>query len=176
MQESAHEPPTTAELEALLDERARVLSGPVRTAFESLQRITHVCFEAGSVRFAIDANAVIRIVRDPRTTRIPGAPIRLARVTYEGGRIVSVVDPAGLVGNPAAPECRRRVLIVEHGSRRIGLFADEVTSLGSGEDLEVVVPAADRERNPFVVGTTRSLTVVLDAAAIIDRAADGSDL
>jgi len=162
--------PGDAYFESVLDERAKELARDARVQGDD-RAATHVAFEAGDVRFAIESKAVSRIVQNSKLTRIPGAPRGLEYVMHVDGAITSLTDPARFVADRTESSVRPSVLIVEHHGRRLGLFADRVTGL-ERIDPESITARSDAEetRSP-VIGTTSSIVVVLDPAVLVSTGA-----
>ena len=71
-------------------------------------------------------------------TRIPGAPEQVAGVVNVRGRIVTIVDARTCLGQPRQDD-ETSLLLLELGTRIVGLVVDEVVDLvsSSGETLAV---------------------------------------
>lgn len=160
--------PGDARFEQLLDERAEALARVHDNVADHALAAGHLVFVAGSVKFAIASENVSRVLRDTIVTRMPGAPNALGYVVHASGRIVSVVDPMRFVDAHAAPTVRSSVVLLHHGGRRLGLFADSVLSLERIDEASLAHENTSEERSPFVLGTTSSIVVLLDAHALLD--------
>lgn len=159
--------PGDPRFEAILDERAKELARTSERTDATARGATHVTFDAGGIRFAIESAAVRRILLDVKLTRIPGASVGLEYVMHADGAVISVVDPARLVQRSATTK-RPSVVLLEHHGRRLGLFVDRVTGL-ERPDLDTLdARVTDQDGRSPVLGTTASIVVVLDAATLVN--------
>jgi chemotaxis signal transduction protein len=76
----------------------------------------------------------------PTLTRLPRLPVAVMGITHHRGRIVTVLDAVLLLGleRTGAPSADPRVLVLDRGSRQLGLWVDgvdEVEALRIGADL-----------------------------------------
>ncbi len=91
-------------------------------------------FRSGGRAFAVDAGAVLEILPDVPSTRIPGAPAAVRGLANVRGTLVTVVDAARAVGVSATPGAEgASIVLLEQRSRPVGLVVDEVFDLVSAE-------------------------------------------
>ncbi len=87
-------------------------------------------FRVGPTIYGCDIQAVREIVPYRRATRLPGAPSYVQGLINVRGTIVTVLDvgvrldPDG--GGARAPASEGSIIMVEHGSRTVGLVVQEV--------------------------------------------------
>lgn len=80
--------------------------------------------------FAADMGEVAEILQPPRLTKVPGVRNWVLGIANVRGRLVPVMDLAGLLGLPSKSNWRsRRVLVVEHGDHLTGLLVDAVLGM-----------------------------------------------
>jgi purine-binding chemotaxis protein CheW len=91
-------------------------------------------FRSGGRAFAVDAGAVLEILPDVPSTRIPGAPAAVRGLANVRGTLVTVVDAARAVGVSATPGVEgASIVLLEQRSRPVGLVVDEVFDLVGAE-------------------------------------------
>lgn len=126
-------------------------------------------FRVGDLSYGAHAEAVREILPRQTATRVPGAPDTVAGLINVRGTLVTVVDGRRTFGHPPA-ESGGSIVLLEVGTRTIGLVVDEVVDL-------LTIPAddlADRGTLPGVdprivraVGRRGSDTfVLLDLGAL----------
>jgi purine-binding chemotaxis protein CheW len=82
-------------------------------------------FRSGGRAFAVDAGAVLEILPDVPSTRIPGAPAAVRGLANVRGTLVTVVDAARAVGLNATPGAEgASIVLLEQRSRAVGLAID----------------------------------------------------
>jgi purine-binding chemotaxis protein CheW len=86
-------------------------------------------FRCGEQVFAVEAGAVREILAASPPTRVPGAAEAVRGLVNVRGTLVTVVDAAAAVGLPAGSHGGGSVILVERGSRPVGLQVDEVLDL-----------------------------------------------
>lgn len=91
---------------------------------------------ASGRRFALPVGPVREVIPARICTRIPGAPACVAGVLNLRGRIVTVVDLAGRLGLPAGRASGRRVIVLRHADRVVGVEVDEVLRIAALPDGE----------------------------------------
>jgi purine-binding chemotaxis protein CheW len=156
------------DIDAVFAERAEALSRAVRSTEHdaSSPLLSFVC---GDMSFAVDLAAVQRVLPPRRLTRIPNAPKHVDRVLYESGRVVSVVDPAAMLGRTVASEGSDTVVLLGMEGIWLGLRATRV--MGSRRvGVDALGPpstALDSVIASCVKGIADDLTIVLDAPALV---------
>lgn len=87
--------------------------------------VLHVVFRVGDGEYVLPASEVLHMESFSGATAVPGAAPHVAGLVQVRGRVVPVIDLRVRFGLPAAAvTLDSRVLIVEHGSRAVGLLAD----------------------------------------------------
>lgn len=89
-----------------------------------------VGFMLAGQHFAADMAQVAEILQPPRLTKVPGVRSWVLGVANVRGRLVPIMDLAGLMGLPSKANWRsRRVLVVEQGDHMVGLLVDAVLGM-----------------------------------------------
>ena len=136
----------------------------------------HVLFRAGGERFALPLESVREVVvPHPPFARVPRAPPAVRGAMNLRGRVVAVVELAGLLGIPAGaepPEQQSHLVILDRGRRGVGILVGAVL----GVEALPAAPAAPPRASPLVRGVTVSeahgaAVTVLDADELEARAA-----
>lgn len=100
---------------------------------QQIKSITYwrgVGFFLAGQRLVVDMNDVREILQPPKMTKVPGVRNWVLGVANVRGRLVPILDLAGLVGMPTRANWRsRRVLIVEQGNYFCGLLVDAVLGM-----------------------------------------------
>ncbi len=100
------------------------------TAAETL----HVVFRVGDGEYVLPATTVVEMESFSSATRVPGTEAHVAGLVDIRGRVVPLVDLRARFGLPdAEPTNDRRVVVVEHEGRRVGLLADAARDVASIE-------------------------------------------
>ncbi len=90
-------------------------------------------FRVGVVQCAVDASVVQEILSVPPATRIPGAPEQVVGVINVRGKIVTLVDARKCL-RQASQDGEGLLMLLELGTRIVGLVVDEVVDLISASD------------------------------------------
>jgi twitching motility protein PilI len=89
-----------------------------------------VGFLLGGREFLADMGQVAEILQPPRVTKVPGVRNWVLGVANVRGRLVPVMDLAGMLGLSSKASWRsRRVLVVEQGDFLTGLLVDAVLGM-----------------------------------------------
>jgi len=138
----------------LLDiaERSRANASALPQQVELVAYWRGVGFMLAGQHFAADMAEVAEILQPPRLTKVPGVRSWVLGVANVRGRLVPVMDLAGLLGLPSKANWRsRRVLVVEHGDHMMGLLVDAVLGMQQfAEDRQVEAPDAEAATAKFV--------------------------
>ena len=116
----------------LLDiaERSRRNASDLPQQVEAVRYWRGVGFMVAGQTFAAEMEDVAEILQPPRLTRVPGVRSWVLGVANVRGRLVPVMDLAGLLQLPSKANWRsRRVLVVEDGDHLTGLMVDAVLGL-----------------------------------------------
>lgn len=100
---------------------------------QQLEAVTYwrgVGFMLAGHTLVADMNQVAEILQPPHLTRVPGVRSWVLGVANVRGRLVPVMDLAGLLGLPSKTNWRnRRVLVVGQGDHLSGLLVDAVLGM-----------------------------------------------
>jgi chemotaxis signal transduction protein len=87
---------------------------------------TYILFGVAGTTYAIKSHEVLHIEMLEHVTPVPNAPPFVEGVVFSRGQVVPVINLRARFGfERAAATLRSRLLVVQHGSRRVGLLADE---------------------------------------------------
>lgn len=111
-------------------ERSRTKALALPQQVEAVSYWRGVGFMLAGQQLAVDMNQVSEILQPPRLTKVPGVRSWVLGIANVRGRLVPIMDLAGLLGLPSKANWRsRRVLIVEHGEHLSGLLVDAVLGM-----------------------------------------------
>jgi twitching motility protein PilI len=116
----------------LLDiaERSRRNASDLPQQVEAVSYWRGVGFMLAGHQFVADMGEVAEILQPPRLTKVPGVRSWVLGVANVRGRLVPVMDLAGLLGLPSKANWRsRRVLVVEQDDHLSGLLVDAVLGM-----------------------------------------------
>lgn len=131
------------------------LNGPILDEQEEDLRPRVLVVRVGDADYGIPVEQVREVARAQRVTRVPGAPALVRGIVNVRGVVVTVLELSGLLDAPRAVTSSSIVLL-EHGSRLIGLAVDAV------RDVRAVDAVAGQDPS-----TAESAGVVpLDAVAL----------
>jgi len=95
-------------------------------ATEPAEAQTYILFGVAGTSYAVPSRQVQHMEMVEQVTAVPNAPPFVEGVVFSRGQIVPVINLRARFGfERAALNQRARLLIVQHGSRSIGLLADE---------------------------------------------------
>jgi len=105
----------------------------------------HVVFEVGGAGYVLPATVVRELESLGEVTPVPGAPPHVAGIVHIRGQVIALVDLRVRFGlPPAGPSLDRRVIVVEHERRRVGLLVDLAREIAR-------IPPAAFDRPPDMV-------------------------
>ena len=85
----------------------------------------HVIFTVGDAQYVLPASDVLEMESYAGATRVPGTPPYVAGLVQVRGKVIPVVDLRRRFGLPDVERgLGARIVVVEHGERRVGLLAD----------------------------------------------------
>lgn len=116
----------------LLDiaDRSRRYASQLPQQVEAVSYWRGVGFMLAGQHFAVDMNDVAEILQPPKLTKVPGVRSWVLGVANVRGRLVPVMDLAGLLGLPSRANWRsRRVLVIEQNDHLVGLLVDAVLGM-----------------------------------------------
>jgi purine-binding chemotaxis protein CheW len=133
----------------------------------------HVMFRVADAAYVVPAADVAVMESFEGATRVPGTPAHVAGLVQIRGAVVPVVDLRVRFGlPPAAPTLDSRVVVVQAGTRRVGLLVDSARDVVRiAEDAFQPPPAAiQRQASGFVQAVAQvagRLVMLIDHAKVI---------
>jgi len=122
----------------------------------------YVLFRVGAGDYVLPASTVLEMESFTAATPIPGAPPHLIGLVQIRGKVIAVVDLRARFGMPdREPALENRVVVIEHGGRRVGLLVDSAR--------EVAQLAADAFRPPPEVVAEQARGFVKAVAEVNSR-------
>ena len=98
------------------------------------REVLHVVFRVGTSDYVLPASIVAEMDSFTSATPVPGTAAHVIGLVHVRGRVIPLVDLRQRFGLPQIDHTLdHRVMVVEHGGRRIGLLVDsarEVTKIG----------------------------------------------
>jgi purine-binding chemotaxis protein CheW len=140
--------PSPAELEAILQERARRLAQPQVSTAEATREV--VRFRLCGEPFAVDAGCVLEAVGLHAPTPVPGTPAHLLGVLNHRGRVLPVFD--------------LRPLLVPHGERRE--LTDAIAVSVGGMTFAIAAEGVDETAGLSAQALDEALVTLLDLEAL----------
>jgi len=145
--------------EEILERRAVELS--LEAAEEEVSDVISILlFSIGEETYAVDVADVREIFQEYAVTAIPCTPEYILGVTNVRGEILSVTDPALLmglgriVGDPTHFE-QPPAVVVKHGDVASAIVVDEIGDIVdvASDSIEPPVSVIDRAQSEFIAGT-----------------------
>jgi len=137
-----------------------------------------VVFQVGNLACGMLASRAREILAPLPTTRIPGAPDTIIGLVNVRGTLLTVVDAHRLLDRAPLPDEEGALLVVDVGSRRLGLAVGRVDDLFEipasqlearealpGVDVRLVKAVGRRDGRHFVVLDTEALLAPLLSVA-----------
>lgn len=133
----------------------------------------HVVFKLAGAEYVVPASEVVQMESFSGATPVPGTAPYVAGLTQIRGRVVPIIDLRARFGLPsAAPTLDSRIVVVEKGTRVVGLLVDsarEVTRLDA-EQLRPPPDVVERQSSGFVKAVAQAgqrLLLVIDCPKVI---------
>lgn len=93
---------------------------------ESTSAQAYILFGVAGTTYALKSHDVLHIEMLEHITPVPNAPTYVEGVVFSRGQVVPVINLRARFGfERAGVTLRSRLLVVQHGTRRVGLLADE---------------------------------------------------
>ena len=123
-------------------------------------------FRVGAERFALELRAVEEVVEHPDVRPVPGTGAGVLGMFRHGDRLLSLYDPAPILGVAAVGNVS--ALVLRAGSRRLGLAVDEVEDVTTRDFVALRSPPDDMGDDILVGVLIKEPTLVgvLDARAL----------
>ena len=88
--------------------------------------MTYILFGVAGTAYAVPSHRVEHMEMVEQITPVPNSPHSVEGVVFSRGHVVPVINLRARFGfERTALSPRTRLLVVQHGSRRVGLLADE---------------------------------------------------
>ncbi|PKL56110.1 MAG: chemotaxis protein CheW [Methanomicrobiales archaeon HGW-Methanomicrobiales-6] len=162
-------PPETGAAGAILANRARVIGEPEEEPRETaLSEI--LTFRIANREYAVETRYVREAFIIREITPVPGTPDFIAGICAVRGEIISIIDLSRFFSMPERGLTDlNRVIVLSDGTMTFGILADYITDIGTtpAGDLAPVGPDVTPIGERYLLGTTESSQIVLDAAAIL---------
>ncbi|MGK0404673.1 MAG: twitching motility protein PilI [Oleispira sp.] len=127
---------------ALLVEIAQKSRDNARELPQKTEAITYwrgIGFMLAGQRFVAPMGDVGEILKTPRVTKVPGVRNWVLGVSNIRGRLVPILDLAGLLDVPSKANWRtRRVLVIGEGQQQYGLLVDAVLGMQQFPSHQVI--------------------------------------
>jgi chemotaxis signal transduction protein len=108
---------------------------------ESAKTQTYILFGVAGTSYAVPSQQVQHMEMVEQVTPVPNAPRFVEGVVFSRGQVVPVINLRARFGfDRAALNQRTRLLVVQHGGRRVGLLADEAREFISIADGSIHPP------------------------------------
>ena len=134
-----------------------------------------VGFRIGNETYGVRIGAVREIVRVPEITAVPSAPDLIEGVINLRGKIIPVMDLRKRFGQAdLQPDKKNRILVVELGSKLVGLIVNAASEVLKIPPSEIAAPGtvfAEGE-SAYVTGVGKlksRLIILLDIAKLLQR-------
>lgn len=129
----------------------------------------HVRVRIGAESYAVPVGDVLEITDLGEVAPLPGAPAGVLGLRNLHGRVLPVIDVAGLLGltSDARPQ---RIVVAEHAGRLAGLAVDRVT------DVEALAHTEEEAAGPHLRGAALvdgALVGAIDVASVLDAIEQG---
>ena len=116
---------------------------------------------------------VREIIPFRRATRLPGAPSFVLGLINLRGTIVTVLDLGARLGVGAADRSEGSIVLVQHGTRTVGVAVDEVRDVRPVAPGQIEAPSGDQARTGVVRGIAHvedDVAILLDVDSIVRQA------
>lgn len=137
---------------AEIESRSRQFAPPLPQQVEAVSTWRGIGFLLGDEQYVADMADVVEILQMPKVTRVPGVKNWVLGIANVRGRMVSVLDLNGLLGQPSRGSWRsQRVLVIEKDEHLAGLLVDAVLGMQSFPvDRQSPAPRVSAAAAPFV--------------------------
>jgi purine-binding chemotaxis protein CheW len=102
---------------------------------------TYILFGVAGTAYAVPSHRVEHMEMVEHVTPVPNSPHFVEGVVFSRGQVVPVINLRARFGfERTALNARTRLLVVQHGSRRVGLLADEAREFVTIPDASIQPP------------------------------------
>lgn len=129
-----------------------------------------VLFRLAERVYGIELGSVREILPNRRATRLPGAPAFVSGLINVRGSIVTVIDLGARLDERTSVRLDGSVILVEHGTKVVGLAVDEVMDVQQLGADSIEAAAGDAARGGSVRGLGHlgdRVVILLDIDTII---------
>ena len=110
-------------------------------ASEPAKAQTYILFSVAGTAYAVPSRQVQHMEMVEQVTPVPNAPPSVEGVVFSRGHVVPVINLRARFGfERATVSPRSRLLVVQHGTRSIGLLADEAREFITIADASIQPP------------------------------------
>lgn len=133
----------------------------------------HLLFRVGEAEYVVPARDVLQVEAFEGLTPVPGSPPHVAGLMQVRGRVIPVVDLRRRFGLPGGEQgAEARVIVVQVGSRTVGLLADRAREVVQVDAAALAAPpeVVAQEGAGFVRSVTRlgeRLVMQVDLARVV---------
>jgi purine-binding chemotaxis protein CheW len=156
----------TAAAEKILRQRAEQLARP-RGSEGAEGALDLLVFRRGGESYAVEASAVVEVLRRTAPAPLPGSRAFLRGVVHHRESLVAVVDVRALLVPGASAGASGPVVIVADGTLTLGLLADEIVGVAAIGASALPSREASPPGPPWVRGTTAAMTTLLDVQGLV---------
>ena len=122
------------------------------TIVDSLAAARTLLFRIGASTYGCDIDVVREIIPYRRATRLPGAPPWVQGLVNLRGTIVTVLDLGIRLTPDRAPVREGSIILVQHGTRNVGIAVDEVMDVQAVREERIETGAHGDVRGGLVRG------------------------
>lgn len=158
------------QVQAILDERARVLARVPERPLEAAERIEVVAFALAGERLALETRFVRRVLSRWEATPVPGAPEVLVGVTNLQGDVLALFDLRILFGMARTDRPASALLLVlGEEAHELGILVDAVDDMRPLRVADLLEPPASLARlgRGVLRGVTEDALIVIDGHALL---------
>ena len=102
---------------------------------------TYIMFVVAGTSYAVPSQQVQHMEMVEQVTPVPNAPVFVEGVVFSRGQVVPVINLRARFGFERTSITQRaRLLVVQHGSRSVGLLADEAREFITVADTSIQPP------------------------------------
>jgi purine-binding chemotaxis protein CheW len=129
-------------------------------------------FHAGGRTFAVPAQKVREVVPFGRPVRLPGAPSHVLGIVNLRGTVVTVIDLARRLGLDVVQSDSRCIVLLNRGSRPVGLAVDGVRDVIIADDTLIEESREGQSLSELATGILRlgdELVLLLDLDLLVKQ-------
>ncbi|HJU90094.1 MAG TPA: chemotaxis protein CheW [Gemmatimonadaceae bacterium] len=128
-----------------------------------------VMFRLGERPYAIQLSVVREIIPHRAGTRVPGAPSFVPGLINVRGTIITVVDLGMRLHGESSSRAEGSIVLIERGSRVVGMAVDEVLDVVRVAESELEPPAPGTESVQAAARVGGAVVMVLNLEEIVSH-------